>query len=802
MNTLKKAMFAAMLVLSALGLTVSRSAFSGQPPSLISITINPASAVLGVGQQGMGFYALGNYSNGTVRSLPTEKTYLTSTLLNDGKVLIAGGFDSYASPTTFDEADLYNPVTGTFSRTGAMTAMRDSHTATKLSDGKVLVAGGYADTPIIGTAELYNPTTENFRATGSMLESRAYHTATLLPDGKVLVTGGWTDAGAIATAELYNPATGTFNATGSMSTARDDHTATLLANGKVLIVGGGANVAELYDPATGTFTAAGMTVESRYGNTATLLPDGRVLITGGSWGSIFETEAELYDPMSGTFSVAGPMIDWRYWHTATLLANGKILVAGGGVNSAELYDPATNTFSATGLTLGARFDFAASLLNNGNVLVIGDTPPMAEIYDVTTNSWIDAGYNLGDPLVWSNSDSTIATSMEADGWSYLFGQLPGITTITATSGSLSKSAQVIVGIPPDVSITYPYYAFLGESVLLDGHATSNAPGGYIASYSWLQVAGYVGVPLSTYGAATTSFTAPYTEDWLGFQLTAVDNIGLSSSATAYINVATSTTTATTSSTSTTSTSTTTLVGDTTSTTVTSTTSTSSTTTTTVPNINNGCTTGGCDANYFCTGCHGVIVNGIQAAGSGGKVCAQRTVTEWTSTIDRMNAKGCGVSTSKITGIANYLASLGTGSTTSSTTTTSFEGTTTTTPVTTTTTSGGGTTTTVSPTTTTTLMGNSTSSTAATTTSTSTVTTSTTSTAVPTTVATTTTTTICKTFVNGTTDYPYGGIGSCHGHGDNGTGDHTVREEKWCQQHMSHTNNAGNHTHALTHPQCI
>lgn len=781
MNIVKKAVMSALTGLFVLGLTVSLSAFARQAPQLQSITVNPERVELEIGRE-VGLYAIGNYSDGSTRGLPAYKAYLTSTVLNDGKVLVTGGYDDNSAPRTFDEAELYDPTTGTFSRTGTMTIMRDSHTATRLADGRVLLTGGYADAPVlpqyatISSAEIYNPATGNFQATGSMSESRAYHTATLLGNGKVLITGGAIDNGIeyieLTTAELYDPATGTFSPTGEMSTPKSYHTATLLTNGQVLIVGGGTNVAELYDPSTGTFSDTGSMAIPRFALTATLLENGQVLIAG-------DMIAELYDPSTGIFTTTGSMVEQRYWAISTLLGNGKVLIAGGGSDTSELYDPETGTFSATGTMEGWRSDFTDALLGNGNVLVIGGSLPMAEIYDTQTGLWQNAGYDLGDPLVWSNSDESIAASAQSHGdvRYFLTGLLTGTTTITATSGNISGSAQVIVGTRPYVGINYNSYVLPGSLVQLYGYGSSYNPGGYIASYSWIQIYG-APVALNSYDTATTSFTAPNEEGWLNLQLTVVDNIGMSSSTSAYVYVS--------SAESTTSTTTITTVA--------------STTTTTWPDVNNGCTTGECDANYFCVNCHnGLTVNGY-VVGGGGRLCAQRTATEWVSTIDRMNSKGCGVPTVRINRIANYLASLGTGggsSTAPTTTTTSGGGTTTTRPATTTTTNLGSTTT-VSPTTTTTLAGSSTTTTGVSTT----VTSSTTTTGIPTTVATTTTTTVCRTYVNGTTEHPYSGTGSCHGHNDNGDDGHVVREEKWCQKHMDHFNNAGNHTHAFPHPTCM
>jgi WD40 repeat protein len=315
-------------------------------------------------------------------SLNTAREYHTATLLPDGKVLVAGGYDG--NGFMLASAELYHPASGTWGATGSLHTERDFHTATLLPNGKVLVAGGFTFTSgFIASAELYDPATGTWTATGSLATAHYLHTATLLPNGKVLVAGGADSSGFLASAELYDPATGTWTATGTLATPRYFHTATLLPNGKVLVAGGydagGALAsAELYDPASGTWTATGTLATPRYLHTATLLPNGKVLVAGGLDSNyITIASAELYDPASGTWTATGSLSTVRYGQTATLLPNGEVLVVGGVAHAgplarAELYDPANGTWTATGSLITARCCTpSAILLPNGKVLVAG-----------------------------------------------------------------------------------------------------------------------------------------------------------------------------------------------------------------------------------------------------------------------------------------------------------------------------------------------------------------------------------------------------------------------------------------------
>jgi WD40 repeat protein len=184
-------------------------------------------------------------------SMRTAREGLTATTLPDGKVLVAGGDDADCDTCNhvFASAELYDPDSGKFSPTGSMNAQRTGATATLLDNGKVLIAGGQDENGDLSSAELYDPHSGKFTRTGSMTVGRLDHTATLLKDGRILVAGGDSTI-ADTTADIYDPVTGRFSPTEQMPTDYSVSTATLLNDGRVLITGGSSTLraAELYWP--------------------------------------------------------------------------------------------------------------------------------------------------------------------------------------------------------------------------------------------------------------------------------------------------------------------------------------------------------------------------------------------------------------------------------------------------------------------------------------------------------------------------------------------------------------------------
>jgi N-acetylneuraminic acid mutarotase len=245
------------------------------------------------------------------------RTQHTATLLKDGTVMVVGGTDG---TNQLADTELFVSGQNSWSRAASLTTARARHTATLLPNGKVLVVGGVRTLKqgvdkdffdhafhigYLASAELYDPVSKSWTATGTLNYPRADHTATLLPDEKVLVTGGQTYGEydrviEIDSAEIYDPGTTEWTESASMNTARTGHTATLLPGGQVLVAGGWDRAAlssvELYNPKTDTWSVCRSLNQGRYGQTATLLQDGGVLIAGG----LGNYRPEQFTPLAST----------------------------------------------------------------------------------------------------------------------------------------------------------------------------------------------------------------------------------------------------------------------------------------------------------------------------------------------------------------------------------------------------------------------------------------------------------------------------------------------------------------------
>ena len=428
---------------------------------------------------------------------------------------------------------------GTWAATGSMATGRVSATATRLPDGRVLVAGGQNATGFLASAEIYDPVTGTWSAAPNMSTARSSHVALLLPNGKVLVSGGARNGGTEASAELYDPASGTWSPAASMSTRRVQHSAVLLANGKVLVAGGYEVIpgccypgfwrsAELYNPATNTWSPTGdMAYVRMSGHNATLLPNGLVLVAGGQatlgGGCCSPTaSAELYNPATGTWSAASSMPAPRDVHATTLLADGRVLVVGGSVagsvtTSAIVYDPVTGLWSTTGSLSTPRWMHVATRLPDDRVLISGGANGSAyllfgELFDPATQTW-----STTSPMTQPRSGHgavLLATNRVLD-----VGGYSGSTYLATAELYTPSFAPLTVDAGTDQTVTANVYGSANVSVT----ATSSAP----ASFSWTGPNGFSAVDQTistTLGVGIHSFTVTAVD---AFAQTATDSVVVS-----------------------------------------------------------------------------------------------------------------------------------------------------------------------------------------------------------------------------------------------------------------------------------
>ncbi len=379
-----------------------------------------------------------------VSSMGTARMYHTATNLGANgrddriKIFVAGGGGGTVTvPTATNTTEIFDPLSRSFTAGPTMLVPRATHTATRLQDGRILLAGGLDSTGVChASCEIYDRTTDQISPTGNMTAPRAGHTATLLDDGRVLVTGGFAD--------YQNPSTAWATA---LNTAQ--------------------NTAEIYDPATGTWKPVAQVMASkRAGHSATRLADGKVMLvngisggTTGIWGNqtpVFTATVELFDPATETYNPLPSLTVFssgRAFHGASLLGDGKVLVTGGvyrgGTDGEALSTTDCRAFDGTGWVSQAPLPVSVAwhnqiTLENGKALVSGGltadgwgvTPKsFTGLHQGTTVAPLNAvGLNPGLPLSTPETRGVMTVTRMHDGALLFLGGTTGASTTSLATG--------------------------------------------------------------------------------------------------------------------------------------------------------------------------------------------------------------------------------------------------------------------------------------------------------------------------------------------------------------------------------
>jgi cellulose synthase/poly-beta-1,6-N-acetylglucosamine synthase-like glycosyltransferase/transposase len=417
--------------------------------------------------------------------MPTARNNFTMVKLNSGKVAAIGGATNSFIGAGVSSIDLFDPSTNTWTAAaGGLNTARADANAVLLNNGEVLIVGGYDGSTYHSVAEIFNPVTNTTRRVSGLITPRRAPFMGKLLDGKVVVGGGFTTGGAgSSSSEIYDPVADSWSSLGNMAAGPDNlynisngYSAILLGNGKLYVPpsSGLSTTAQLFEPLTNTWTSTASGLNDGHTNGIVVpLYNGKVLTVGGltsanspsNTGTVYtpvtyDIYAQKYDSAgaklwnSGTdikvntddgnrVSSSGPpnynhlnpsvsldtsgnaIVAWeeqrdsafrssiwsqklnssdgaKQWPsgtqnqfsrvpastvysrtavnkegaTVTSLKNGKVLIAGTAANNngrstAEIYDPVARSFTSGPKMVQNRYAHSATPLLDGRVLLAG-----------------------------------------------------------------------------------------------------------------------------------------------------------------------------------------------------------------------------------------------------------------------------------------------------------------------------------------------------------------------------------------------------------------------------------------------
>lgn len=319
-------------------------------------------------------------------SMNVPRQSAVAVTLDNGTVLVVGGRSVPGHANNEATSEVFDPATGSWRVVGGLAEGRFYHTLTKLSDGRVLAAGGNPSFCSTSSAAVYDPGTELWTSTPPMNLPRAEHAAVRLRDGRVMLIGGQTCSGVpswTATTDIYDPVANQWSAGPSMTSPRNEiNEVVLLGDGRVVVAGGYNDSAsmsgvEILDPDTNSWSASPALTAARHASQFTPVGANLFLLNGGYTASA--SGSAVFDAGTGTWAISGGLHVARNQHaTLSVPGIGALAVGGWGVNglpvtAVEGYDARTGTWAVIGSLLAERARPAVALLGQGRVLVAGGT---------------------------------------------------------------------------------------------------------------------------------------------------------------------------------------------------------------------------------------------------------------------------------------------------------------------------------------------------------------------------------------------------------------------------------------------
>ena len=358
--------------------------------------------------------------------LETARTLHEAVLLNEGFVLFLGG---QTADEVINSVELYDPSSEIFVTLAPMNAPRVEHTATLLADGRVLIVGGNDGLNALPWIEIFDPSTGVFSLLDPdvmiLTEGRQSHTASLLHDGRVLIVGGYNETGALASTEIIDIKNSVVEAGPVLGEARYGHTATVLASGDVAVAFGtdGTVVHETLDLIDGDSGAIILSLSKevdpddtgssgRFGHFAVLLPNNRnVLFVGGYApdGNVTNS-VEIFDSYAFDFPEFANLQNGRSG-SAVVAGDGKVMVIGGvgsdglSIASVEIkdyptlatdksdYPPnSTVTFTGTGWLPDESIDIVIEAVEPNDVVIVSTVAD-------SNGSFVHDQFNVGKEYI-------------------------------------------------------------------------------------------------------------------------------------------------------------------------------------------------------------------------------------------------------------------------------------------------------------------------------------------------------------------------------------------------------------------